>query len=40
MVFDKGYADYDWWLKLTRQGVYFVTRLKDDASYGIVKQRE
>ena len=40
VVFDKGYADYDWWLKLTRQGVYFVTRLKDDASYGIVKQRE
>jgi hypothetical protein len=40
VVFDKGYADYGWWLKLTRQGVYFVTRLKDDASYGIVKQRE
>lgn len=40
VVFDKGYADYDWWLKLTRQGVYFITRLKDDASYGVVKQRE
>jgi len=40
VVFDKGYTDYDWWLKLTRQGVYFVTRLKDDANYGIVKQRE
>lgn len=40
LVFDKGYADYDWWLGLTRQDVYFVTRLKDDASYGVVKQRE
>lgn len=40
VVFDKGYADYDWWLKLTRQGVYFVTRLKDDASYGVVDERE
>ncbi len=39
VVFDKGYADYDWWLELTRQGVYFVTRLKDDASYGITGQR-
>lgn len=40
VVFDKGYADYDWWLKLTRQGVYFVTRLKDDASYGVADERE
>ena len=40
VVFDKGYTDYDWWLRLTRQGVYFVTRLKDDASYGIVRERE
>lgn len=40
VVFDKGYADFDWWLELTRRGVFFVTRLKDDASYGIVAQRE
>jgi len=40
VVFDKGYADYDWWLELTRRGVYFVTRLKDDASYGIAGQRD
>lgn len=40
VVFDKGYADYEWWLKLTRRGVFFVTRLKDDASYGILVQRE
>ena len=40
VAFDKGYADYDWWLELTRQGVYFVSRLKDDASYGVLQQRE
>lgn len=36
VVFDRGYADYTWWLELTRGGVNFVTRLKDTASYGIV----
>jgi len=38
VVFDRGYTDYDWFLELTRQGVFFVTRLKDSASYGIVRQ--
>jgi hypothetical protein len=38
LVFDRGYADYDWWLSLTGQKVDFVTRLKDDAEYGIVRQ--
>lgn len=40
LVFDRGYQDYDWWLDLSRQKVWFVTRLKDVASYGIVEQRE
>ena len=39
LVFDRGYADYDWWLQLTRQKVHFVTRLKDTAGYGIVDPR-
>lgn len=38
LVFDRGYADYDWWLSLGRQKVNFVTRLKDSAEYGIVSQ--
>jgi hypothetical protein len=38
LVFDRGYADYGWWLQLTRQKVHFVTRLKDSAEYGIVEQ--
>ncbi len=39
VVFDRGYADYDWWLELTLSKVDFVTRLKDNASYGIVERR-
>jgi hypothetical protein len=39
LVFDRGYADYDWWLSLTREHVFFVTRLKDKADYQVVDQR-
>jgi hypothetical protein len=38
LVFDRGYADHNWWLQLTRQKVHFVTRLKDSVEYGIVEQ--
>ena len=34
LVFDRRYADYNWWLQLTRAKVHFVTRLKDNAEYG------
>jgi len=40
LVFDRGYPDYDWWLDLTRKKVDFVTRLKDNAEYGVVEKRE
>jgi hypothetical protein len=39
LVFDRGYADYDWWLSLTAQKVFFVTRLKDKADYQVVEKR-
>jgi hypothetical protein len=39
LVFDRGYADYDWWLALTRTKVHFVTRLKDSAEYGVIEAR-
>ena len=38
LVFDHGYQDFRWWLELSRQKVFFVTRLKDNAEYGIVEQ--
>jgi len=39
LVFDRGYEDHNWWRKLSAQGVWFVSRLKDSTSYGIVEER-
>jgi Transposase DDE domain/Domain of unknown function (DUF4372) len=39
LVFDRGYNDYDWFADLTGQGVWFVTRLKDNADYVVVEKR-
>lgn len=39
LVFDRGYEDHTWWRKLTTGGVFFVSRLKDSTSYGIVEAR-
>ena len=40
LVIDRGYIDYEWFVRLTRQGVYFVTRLKDNAVYEVVEERK
>jgi hypothetical protein len=40
LVMDRGYNDYTWFAGLTRQGVYFVTRMKDNADYLVVEERE
>ncbi len=39
LVIDRGYIDYDWFVDLTRQGVYFVTRLKRHAVLDVVEER-
>jgi hypothetical protein len=39
VVMDRGYIDYEWFVQLTLQGVYFVTRLKDNASFTVVENR-
>ncbi len=39
VVMDRGYIDYEWFVELTRQTVYFVTRLKDTASFEVVENR-
>ena len=39
LVMDRGYVDYEWFVQLTRQKVYFVTRLKDRASFEVVEER-
>jgi hypothetical protein len=39
IVMDRGYIDYEWFVQLTHQGVYFVTRLKDNAAFTVVENR-
>lgn len=40
VVFDKGYVDYDWWAQMTADGVYFVTRFKQDLKIEVRAERE
>lgn len=40
VAMDKGYVDYDWWKQLTDEGVYFVTRFKQDLKYEVIAERE
>lgn len=40
VAIDKGYNDYEWYNSLTERGIYFVTRLKSNASYGIVSRNQ
>ena len=37
---DRGYTDYEWYKTLTDKGVYFVARLKSNATTRIVQRRE
>ena len=39
VVMDRGYNDYTWFGQLTAQGVFFVTRLKDNTVYRVVERR-
>jgi hypothetical protein len=36
---DKGYNDYSLFSSWTRSGIYFVTRMKDDAVYEVMSER-
>jgi Transposase DDE domain/Domain of unknown function (DUF4372) len=39
VVLDRGYTDYAWFNALDADGVYFVTRMKDNADYGVLERR-
>ncbi len=39
LVIDRGYVDYAWFGRLTTDGVFFVTRLKDNALYRVGERR-
>lgn len=40
LAIDRGYIDYEWFERLTRQQVYFVTRLKENAVYEVKEEFE
>jgi hypothetical protein len=39
VVFDRGYNDYAWFDALDQDGVFFVTRMKDNSDYGVLERR-
>lgn len=39
-VFDKGYVNYSYYINWTGQGVFFVTRLNENASYQVLESLE
>ena len=39
VVFDRGYNDYAWFEALDADGVFFVTRMKDNSDYGVLERR-
>jgi len=40
VVFDKGYNDYTWHNSLTDKGIFFVTRIRGNALYNVIKTHE
>ena len=40
IVFDRGLVDYRQWADWTKQGIYFVTRLKKNADYQVIKSNK
>jgi IS4 transposase len=40
VAIDRGYVDYELYGRWTEEGVYFVTRQKDNADYRVVEERE
>lgn len=39
VIIDKGYTDYGWYKQLTDQGIFFVTRQRNNAVYNVVERR-
>ena len=39
VAIDKAYNDYSWYNQLTKKGIFFVTRLKSNAMYRVVRRQ-
>lgn len=40
LVIDRGYNDYEWFAEMTREGVFFVTRMKTNTVYQVEQECE
>jgi IS4 transposase len=40
LVIDRGYNDYEWFTEMTRDGVFFVTRMKTNTVYAVEEECE
>ena len=40
VVFDKGYACYEWHASLAKQGVSYVTRMRDNAKFDVISSHQ
>jgi hypothetical protein len=40
LAIDRGYNDFEWFVELTQQGVFFVTRMKTNTVYTVVEECE
>jgi hypothetical protein len=40
LAIDRGYNDFDWFAEMTRDGVFFVTRMKTNTVYSVVEECE
>jgi hypothetical protein len=40
LVIDRGYNDFEWFAEMTRDGVFFVTRMKTNTVYSVVEECE
>ena len=40
LAIDRGYNDFEWFLDLTQEGVFFVTRMKSNTVYTVVEECE
>jgi putative transposase len=40
VIFDKGYVDYTWFNQFNQDGIFFVTRFKDNSQFKVVESRQ
>ena len=40
VVFDRGYTDYKWYNTLNTKGIFFVTRMKKNATYTVLERKK